>query len=159
MSDATRDEPGVMRSGTGLPFESEGQRFAHERLGPAMERLFPGEVAERVHAIGFVVRSPAGVVTCTVAPRAPDTATIAVRSYLAGSVTMTAEVLRELARWTAARRFGVFGVDDADNVYFEEQLPAASATDEALAGAVASVRATVAERTPGFRGRFGGVDL
>ena len=149
-----------MLSDTGVPFEAGAQREAHLKLRAPLEEAFPGHVTERIHAIGWTLRLPScDVVTCTLAPWGRDGATIAVRSYLAGAVPMSAELLRELARWTSARRYGVFGVDDADNVYFEEQLLPAAATAATMRATVDDVLAGVAEHRDEVRRRFGGGDL
>jgi hypothetical protein len=148
-----------MHSPTGVPFESAAQRDAHERLRAPLEAQFPGHVNERIHAIGYVLRFDGATVTCTLAPWGEDDATIAVRSYLAGAVPMGEEVLRELARWTSDARFGTFGVDPADNVYFEQHLVASTTPPEMVARAVHDVMALVAARTGEFRARFGGTDL
>jgi len=149
-----------MLSDTGLPFESGAQRDAHLKLRAPLEESFPGHVTERIHAIGWTLRLPSGdVVTSTLASWGEDGATIAVRSYLAGAVPMSLELLRELARWTSARRYGVFGVDDDDNVYFEEQLLPAAATAATMRATVRDVLAGVAEHRVELRSRFGGGDL
>ena len=148
-----------MLSDTGVPFETAAQRDAHARLRPILECLFPGLVRERIHAIGYVMTIDGTTLTCTLAPWGDDESTLAVRTYLAGAVPMTAEVLRELARWTTELRFGVFGVDPADNVYVEEQLVPSAMTDEILARAIREVLALAAARHDEFRGRFGGSDL
>jgi hypothetical protein len=148
-----------MLSDTGVPFESAAQREAHARLRPMLESLYPGLVRERIHAIGYVMTIDGTTLTCTLAPWADDETTLGIRTYLAGAVSMTAEVLRELARWTTELRFGVFGVDTADNVYIEYQLVPSTMTEASLARSVREVLAQEAERHDEFRSRFGGSDL
>ncbi len=148
-----------MLSDTGVPFESAAQRAAHAALRPRLERLFPGLVRERIHAIGYVMTIDGATLTCTLAPWGDDETTLAVRTYLAGEVPMTVEVLRELASWTTELRFGVFGVDPADNVYVEEQLVPSTLTDEILERTVREVLALAARHHDDFRARFGGSDL
>ena len=87
-----------------LPFESEGQREAYERLKGPMQKLFPA-LRERIHAIGYVYEVEGTIVTSTFAPWGDDTI-VANRCYLAGDVPMSQELLRQLASWTEAGRFG-----------------------------------------------------
>jgi hypothetical protein len=148
-----------MLSATGVPFESAAQREAHARLRSMLERLFPGLVRERIHAIGYVMTLDDTTVTCTLAPWGDDETTLAIRVYLAGAVPMTVEVLRELARWTTELRFSVFGVDAADNVYVEYQLVPSTMTDAILGRSIREVLALAVERHDEFRSRFGGSDL
>src|SRR3989304_513672 len=51
-----------------LPFESEGQREAYDRLRPMLEALFPAGIRERIHAIGYVYEVEGTTVTTTLAP-------------------------------------------------------------------------------------------
>ena len=140
-----------------LPFETEGQREAYERLRAPLEALFPA-LRERIHAIGYVYEVDGTIVTSTLAPWGNDTI-VATRCYLAGDVPMTEALLRQLATWTEAGRFGSFGVDDANNVYFEHQLAGSTATQDTLDRSIQQVHATATARTDEVRRRFGGSDL
>ena len=84
-----------------LPFESEGQREAYERLRAPLEALFPG-LRERIHAIGYVYEVDGTIVTTTLAPWGDDTI-VANRCYLAvvgwsSRVPRSASAVRGLAR-------------------------------------------------------------
>jgi hypothetical protein len=140
-----------------MPFESDGQREAYERLRGPLEALFPA-LRERIHAIGYVYEVDGTTVTSTLAPWGPDTI-VANRCYLAGEVPMSQELLRELASWTEKGRFGYFGVDDANNVFFEHQLPGSTATHDTLGRSIAQAHATAMARKDEVRTRFGGGDL
>jgi hypothetical protein len=140
-----------------LPFESEGQREAYERLRAPLGELFP-DLRERIHAIGYVYEVDGTTVTSTLAPWGDDTV-VANRCYLAGGVPMSEALLRELATWTESGRFGYFGVDDANNVYFEHQLVGSTATKETLDGSIHQAHATALARKQDVRTRFGGGDL
>lgn len=143
----------------GVPFESEGQRRAWERLRAPLEELFAGQVRERIHAIGYVMTIDGTIVTSTLVPRGEDDATIANRVYLAGKVPISADMLRLLTRWTERRRFGHYGVDAEDNVFVEEQFVASTLTKEILADSIASVLASNRNHRQEFRDQFGGGDL
>jgi hypothetical protein len=140
-----------------LPFESEGQHEAYERLRAPLQELFPG-LRERIHAIGYVYEVDGTIVTSTLAPWDDDTI-VANRCYLAGDVPMSEELLRQLAAWTEAGRLGAFGVDDANNVYFEHQLPGSTATKDSLHRSIRQAHATAMARRDEVRARFGGGDL
>ena len=140
-----------------MPFESEGQREAYERLKAPLEAAV-GPVRERIHAIGYVYEVDGTTTTSTFAPWSDDTI-VANRSYLAGDVPMTEELLRQLASWTEAGRFGYYGVDDANNVYFEHQLVGSTATTDTLGRSIRQTHATAQGRREEFRARFGGGDL
>lgn len=143
----------------GVPFESEGQRRAWERLRAPLEELFPGQVRERIHAIGYVMTIDGTIVTSTLVPRGDDDATVANRVYLAGSVPMSEALLRMLTRWNERRRFGFYGVDAEDNVYVEEQFVASTLTKEILGDSIASVLASNRNHRHEVRDQFGGGDL
>jgi hypothetical protein len=113
-----------------LPFESVPQEHVYGQLRPMLEEAF-GPVRERIHAIGYAYEIDGLTVTTTLAPWDSDVV-VANRVYLAGAVPMGEAVLRELSRWTEAGRFGAFGVDDADNVYFEHQLLGSTVTTDSL---------------------------
>ena len=142
----------------GVPFESESQRAAWERLRGPLEELFPGQVRERVHAIGYVMTIDGTIVTSTLVPRGDDDATVANRVYLAGAVPMSEELLRMLTRWNERRRFGFYGVDAEDNVYVEEQFVASTLTKEILGASIDSVLASNRNHRHEIR-EFGGGDL
>jgi hypothetical protein len=140
-----------------LPFESDGQRDAYERLRAPLEEAI-GPVRERIHAIGYAYEINGVTQTSTLAPWGTDVI-VANRCYLAGDVPQSEEVLRELARWTEAGRFGFFGVDDANNVYFEHQVVGSTATASTLRQSIHQVHDTAMGRKDAFRARFGGGDL
>jgi hypothetical protein len=140
-----------------MPFESDGQREAYERLRGPLQELFPA-LRERIHAIGYVYEIDGTTATSTLAPWGTDTI-VANRCYLAGAVPMSEELLRQLASWTEAGRFGYFGVDDANNVYFEHQLAGSTATQDTLDRSIRQVHATAMARRDEVRQRFGGGDL
>ena len=142
----------------GVPFESEGQRRQWERLREPLEELFPGQVRERIHAIGYVMTIDGTIVTTTLVPRGSDDATVANRVYLAGAVPMSEELLRMLTRWNERRRFGFYGVDAEDNVYVEEQFVASTLTRDILGASIDSVLASNRNHQHEVRA-FGGGDL
>ena len=141
-----------------LPFESEGQRKAYDRLRPMLEALLPAGIRERIHAIGYVYEVDGTTLTTTLAPWGDDTI-VANRCYLAGAVPVGEAVLRELARWTEAARFGSYGVDKDDGVYFEHQLVGSTATRATLGRSIRAAHALAIGRRDEFRSRFGGGDL
>ena len=141
-----------------LPFESESQREAYERLRPPFQELFPG-LRERIHAIGYTYEVDGTTATSTLAPWGAGDTTVANRCYLAGAVPMSKELLRQLAEWTEAGRFGFFGVDAADNVYFEQQLAGSTATKDTLGRSIHQVHATAMAKRDEVRTRFGGGDV
>jgi hypothetical protein len=143
----------------GVPFESEGQRRRWEALRGPLEELFPGQVRERIHAIGYVMTVEGTIVTSTLVPRGDDDATVANRVYLAGAVPVTTEMLRLLTSWTERRRFGHYGMDAEDNVYVEEQFVASTLTREILGESIRSVLASNSNHRQEFRDQFGGSDL
>ena len=142
-----------------MPFESDHQREAYERLREPLVDLF-GTVRERVHAIGYVYEVDGETVTSTVAPWGARDTIVANRAYLADAVLMTEEMLRELARWTETGRFGFFGVDNVnDGVYFEHQLVGSTVTGDTLERSMRAVLTTALARRSEFRERFGRGDL
>ena len=142
----------------GVPFESEGQRRQWERLREPLDELFPGQVRERIHAIGYVMTVDGTIVTSTLVPRGDDDATVANRVYLAGAVPMSEELLRTLTHWNERRRFGFYGVDAEDNVYVEEQFVASTLTRDILGASIDSVLASNKNHQHEVRA-FGGGDL
>jgi hypothetical protein len=140
-----------------LPFESDGQREAYERLKAPLEAAV-GPVRERIHAIGYTYEIHGITQTSTLAPWGSDTI-VANRCYLAGDVPMSEAMLRELASWTEAGRFGFYGVDDANNVYFEHQVVGSTATSETLGRSIRGAHEAAIGRRDDFRSRFGGGDL
>ncbi len=142
----------------GVPFESEGQRRQWERLRGPLEQSYPGQVRERIHAIGYTLTIHGTIVTSTLTPRGDDDATVANRVYLAGAVPMSAELLRMLTRWNERRRFGFYGVDAEDNVYVEEQFVASTLTPDILTASIDAVLASDRNHRHEVRA-FGGGDL
>jgi len=140
-----------------MPFESEGQREAYERLRAPLEQLYPA-IRERIHAIGYVYEVDGTTVTSTLVPWGEDTI-VATRCYLAGDVPMNEALLAHLAAWTESGRIGFYGVDSANNVFVEHQLPGSTATRDTLDRSIRHVHATAMAQRGEFRERFGGGDL
>ena len=141
-----------------MPFESESQREAYERLRAAFQELFPS-LRERIHAIGYAYEVDGTTATSTLAPWGAGDTIVANRCYLAGAVPMSEDLLRQLAAWSEDGRFGFFGVDAADNVYFEHQLAGSTATKDTLGRSISQVHATAMARRDEVRTRYGGGDL
>ena len=141
-----------------LPYESDAQREAYERLRAPLEALFPA-LRERIHAIGYVYEVDGTTATSTIAPWGDHDTIVANRCYLAGAVPMSEALLRQLADWTESGRAGFFGVDAADNVYVEQQLPGSIANRDTLGRSIQQVHATAMARKDEVRSRFGGGDL
>ncbi len=140
-----------------IPFESESQTEAYERLRAPLEQLFPA-LRERIHAIGYVYEVDETTMTSSIVPWGEDTI-VATRCYLAGDVSVNETLLAELAAWTESGRVGFFGVDSANNVYFEHQQPGSTASRDTLDRAIGHVHATAMRQRGEFRERFGGSDL
>ena len=142
-----------------MDFESAEQRAAYARLRGPLEELFPEGLRERIHAIGYVMTVDGTIVTSTLAPWGEGDTIVANRVYLAGAVPMSVELLRELARWSSDARFGAYGVDDADNVYFEHQLVGSTVNAAVLERSIRSSLALASARRDEVRQRFGGGDI
>ena len=123
-----------------LPFESIPQQHVYERLRPMLEEPF-GPVRERIHAIGYAYEIDGMTVTTTLAPW-DDDVVIANRAYLAGAVPDERGCAARAGAWTEAGRFGAFGVDDADNVYFEHQLLGSTVTTDSLGRSMRAAHAS-----------------
>jgi len=104
----------------------------------------------------FAVAVGSVVVFSSIYPWGENDATICTRAYVVTDVEVTLEFARYLLRENDSMRFGAFGLDDDDDVFFEHTIVGSSADKSELKASVMAVVVTADRYDDEIIARWGG---
>ncbi|MCS6860786.1 MAG: YbjN domain-containing protein [Abditibacteriales bacterium] len=122
-----------------MEFETQAQRACYEKVLPWMKELF-GEFAiarDDIPAIGVFVGS--AVAQVVVYPWGDDDAVLCTRAYVVTGAELTPDLMYFLLRENADMRFGAFGVDSDDDIFFEHTIVGSTCDKNELKASVMTV--------------------
>ncbi|BAC90423.1 gll2482 [Gloeobacter violaceus PCC 7421] len=139
-----------------MEFETEPQRQVFDKILPWVYEIF-GEKAVNVHEDKPLIRISFGsaFVVANVYPWRED-AVINVRSYVVTNVEMGAELMRFLLRENDDMRFGAFGIDEENDIFFEYAIVGSTCDMPELKAAVGAVAFSADEYDDQIVARWGG---
>ena len=105
-----------------MEFRSAAQKACYEKIVPWMKELFGEFVMLRTDAPAMAVVIGSAVAQVGVIPWGNDDATINTRAYVVTGAEATSELMHFLLRETDNMRFGGFGLDSDDDVFFEHAI-------------------------------------
>jgi hypothetical protein len=137
-----RGRRGGGREGGTMGFESQPQQDVHDRAQKWLEEMFgmflhviPGEPA-------FFVQMGQTLTFVSVQPWGDDDATITSRAYVAMDTEMTADLMHFLLQENDKFRFGAFGIDEDEDIFFEHTIVGSTLDQEELKSSVVAVSNT-----------------
>ncbi len=122
-----------------MEFKTEAQKNTYEKIRPWIKELFGTFSGERKDAPVFGVRVGSALTEVYVDSWGDDEAVICARSYVVIGPEMTAELMLFLLRANNRMRFGAFGLDSKDNVFFEQTILGSTCDKEELHHTVQAV--------------------
>lgn len=125
-----------------MEFATKTHQEVHERVGEWMKELFGMFFHEIPGVPVYVFQQGDTLVQITVAPWGDDDATITVRSWVVHDVEVTQEFMHYLLRENDTFRFGAFGLDNEDDVFFEHTIVGSTCDPEELKASVLAVAGT-----------------
>ena len=125
-----------------MEFRSAAQKACYEKIVPWMKELFGEFVMLRTDAPAMAVVIGSAVAQVGVIPWGNDDATINTRAYVVTGAEATSELMHFLLRETDNMRFGGFGLDSDDDVFFEHAIVGSTCDKPELKASVMAVVVT-----------------
>ena len=139
-----------------MEFRSAAQKACYEKIAPWMKELFGEFVMMRNDAPAMAVVIGSAVAQVGVIPWGNDDATINTRAYVVTGAEATSELMHFLLRETDNMRFGGFGLDSDDDVFFEHAIVGSSCDKAELKASVMAVVVTADQYADKIVARGGG---
>jgi hypothetical protein len=125
-----------------MAFQTQAQQDVYDRVAGWIPQMF-GMFA---HAIPnepvFVVQLGQTFTMISVQPWGDDDATITSRAYVAMGTELTEDLMHHLLLQNNTFRFGAFGIDDDDDIFFEHTVVGSTLDTEELKASVLAVAGT-----------------
>jgi len=139
-----------------MEFHTDAQRLCYEKVKPWLKELF-GELAEpRETAPIFTMPFGSALVNISITPWGEEDATIRVRAFVVTKVEIVPDLALFLLRQNDKVRFGAFGLDGDDDIFFDYTIVGSSCQKSSLKAAVFAVARTADEFDDPLVARFGG---
>ncbi len=139
-----------------MEFRTEAQKQCYEKIKPWIKEVF-GDFAIVVDDRPvFFVNLGSAVANTAVYPWGDDDATICTRAYVVTDVELTPELMKYLLLKNDAMRFGAFGIDDDDDVFFEHTIVGMSCDREEVKSSIMAVVSTADRWDDEIVARWGG---
>jgi hypothetical protein len=139
-----------------VEFRSAAQKACYEKIVPWMKELFGEFVMLRNDAPAMAVVIGSAIAQVGVIPWGNDDATINTRAYVVTGAEATPELMHYLLRETDNMRFGGFGLDSDDDVFFEHAIVGSTCDKPELKASVMAVVVTADQYDDKIVARWGG---
>lgn len=139
-----------------MDFSTAAQKETYERIAPWVKELFGVFAKAREDKPAFWVAVGSAQAQLMVLPWGSDDATITTRSWVVTDVELTPDLMRFLLRKNNEVRFGAFGVDDDDDIFFEHTISGATCDKEEIEHSVKAVVSVADEFDDQIVERWGG---
>ncbi len=139
-----------------MEFKTDVQKACYEKTAAMMKDLF-GEMAmarDDVPLIGLVMGS--ALVNVGVHPWGTDDAVICGRSYVVFGADITPDLMQYLLRKNDEMRFGAFGLDSDNDIFFEHSIVGSTCDKAELRATVMAVLSTADLHDDEIMARWGG---
>ena len=127
-----------------MEFQSEAQKACYEKVKPWMHEIFGEFVREREDSPVFIIDLPGNstLITTAIYAWGEDDATITSHSWVVTGAEMKPDLMQYLLRKNNAVRFGAFGLDDSDNIFFSHTIAGSTADKVEIKSSVMAVLTT-----------------
>lgn len=141
-----------------MEFESKYQEDTYNKILPWMKEIFGEFTTPRPDHPSFATYVGSAYASTAVMPWGEDDAIITTRSWVVTGVEMSQELLYYLLRENDTMRFGAFGLDKDNDVFFEHTIAGSTCDMHELKASVMAVIMTadryddiISERWSGTR--------
>lgn len=140
----------------GIQFQTKAQEEVYNKVKGWMKDIFGDFATPRADSPSFAVYVGSSYSSVAVMPWGEDDAVVATRSWIVTGVEMTQELCYYLLRENDNMRFGAFGLDSDNDVYFEHAIAGNSADKDELKASVMAVVMTADRYDDIISSRWGG---
>lgn len=139
-----------------MPFQTQPQQQIYDKVAPWMRELFGAMVNPIPNEPVFVLNTGQMYTMIAVNPWGTDDATITARCYVSMGTEMTPDLMHYLLRENDTFRFGAFGVDKDEDIFFEHTIVGSTCDQEELKASALAVAGTADRYADEIIPRFGG---
>lgn len=142
-----------------MNFQTQAQQACFEKITPWMEELFGALCKTREDIPVFGVLAGSVLAQVGVSAWGENDATVTTRAYLVTDVELTPDLLLFLLQENDRMRFGAFGIDSENDIFFEHTILGSSLDQAELQSSVLAVAATADQYDERIIERWGGTRL
>lgn len=142
-----------------MEFLSQAQKECYEKVAGWMKELFGSLSMAREDAPVFGVVIGSALAQVGVSPWGEDNATITTRAYLVTDVELSSDLMLFLLQENERMRFGAFGIDQGNDIFFEHTILGATADITELRSSVLAVVYTADQYDDNIIDRWGGTRM
>lgn len=139
-----------------MAFETQPQQQIYEKVAPWVRELFGAMANPLPDQPLFVLNTGQMYTMIAVNAWGTDDATITSRCYVSMGTEMTSDLMHYLLRENDKFRFGAFGVDKDDDIFFEHTIVGSTCDKEELKASALAVSSTSDRYADEIIPRFGG---
>jgi hypothetical protein len=140
-----------------IQFDSEAQKACYEKVLPWIKEIF-GELAVQIRddAPAVAVQHGSAFIQTAVYPWGDNDAVVQTRSYVVTGAEPTQDLMQYLLHENDSMRFGAFGLDKDNDIFFEYAIVGSTVDREELKAATVAVALTADDYDDKIVERFGG---
>lgn len=139
-----------------MEFENTPQKETYEKITPWMKEIFGDFCRLRDNDPAFGINYGSSYTYVRVNPWGDDDAVINTRSYVVTKVEVTPELMDFLLHENDTMRFGAFGLDKDNDVFFEHAILGSTCDKEELRSSILAVMYTADKYDDKIMSRWGG---
>lgn len=139
-----------------MQFDSDAHKICYEKVAGYMKELF-GEFALNHSEIPqFAVRIGSAFITINIMPWGTDDSVIAVHAWVVRKPEITPELMKYLLQENNSIRFGAFGMDNENDIFFQHTIVGSTCDKNELNASVRAVMYTADKYDDEIIARWGG---
>jgi hypothetical protein len=139
-----------------MQFTTLPQKKVYEQIYPWIRELFGSFAIPRPEIPIFNIAIGESTALVGVYPWGEDDATITTRSLVVNQVELSPGLMRYLLKENDKMRFGAFGLDSDENIYFEHTMVGSACNKDGLKGSILAVVITADQYSQQVIDRWGG---
>jgi hypothetical protein len=140
-----------------MEFKTKPQEEAYNQVSVWLQELFGAFLVKREDAPVFGIIIGSALAQVGVAAWGEDDATITTRAYVVTGAEVTPDLMHYLLRENDRMRFGAFGLDHENDIFFEHTIVGKTANKEEIKSSVLAVVLTADEADDKIIARWGGL--
>lgn len=137
-------------------FTTEAQRTCYEKIAPWIGELFGADATARTEEPVFDVKVGSAVTEVGVFPWKEDESVVSARARVIHGVDLSPELLQYLLRQNSVIRFGAFGIESDNEIFFQHSIVGSTCDKPELEASVRSVSSLADKYDDQIRNRWGG---
>src|SRR5437870_5365133 len=139
-----------------IQFQSKAQEETYNRVSGWMKEIFGDFSVAREDSPSFAIYVGSAYASCAVVPWGDDDSTVTTRSWVVTKVELTQDLLQFLLRENDMMRFGAFGLDSDNDIFFEHTIVGSSCDKNELKASVMAVVMTADRYDDQITSKWGG---